>query len=156
MHPGMPIAMAERGGHLNSAERLALAMSHGAVPTTWRHVVPARGTAPASMHRRRGMAAALAAISIAVTGVLGLELFTIRPGQPGAILFPSGTSEATAFTEIVAAGGLPIRATRAVFGDATVWLAAAADPSFFSKVVSGNAIMVINPLAFGGCLLVQP
>lgn len=85
--------------------------------------------------------------------VLALDLFTIRAGEPGAIFFPSGASEAQAFDAIVAAGGLPIRATTSIFSDAVVWIAAADDAAFFSTIVSHGALVVVNPLAFNGCFL---
>ena len=90
---------------------------------------------------------------VALAWVLALDLFTIRAGEPGAIFFPSGTSEPQAFAAIVAAGGLPIRATASIFSDAVVWIAAAGDPSFFSTIVGHGALVVINPLAFDGCFL---
>jgi hypothetical protein len=90
---------------------------------------------------------------LAVAWVLALDVFTVPTGEPGAIFFPSGASETQAFAAIVAAGGLPIRATTSVFSDAVVWIAAAEDPAFFSTIVSHGALVVVNPLAFNGCFL---
>lgn len=101
----------------------------------------------------RGLAIATAISLFAMAWVLALDLFTIRAGEPGAIFFPSGASEAQAFDAIVAAGGLPIRATTSIFSDAVVWIAAADDAAFFSTIVSHGALVVVNPLAFNGCFL---
>lgn len=120
----------------------------------WRSANP-RETSRQSAARRswRGLLAALAISLLAVVWVLALDVFTVRAGEPGAIFFPSGASETQAFAAIVAAGGLPIRATTSVFSDAVVWIAAAEDPAFFSTIVSHGALVVVNPLAFNGCFL---
>jgi len=106
--------------------------------------------------RRGGLSPAILLTVLAILGVLLLQFFTVQPGRPGAVVFPEGVSEAQAFDAVIAAGGRPVRATRTAFGDRTVWIAAADDPDFFSTIVRAGATMVINPLAFGGCLLVQP
>lgn len=105
--------------------------------------------------RRGSLSPAILLTVLAICGVLLLQFFTVQPGQPGAVVFPAGVSEAQAFDAVIAAGGRPVRATRTAFGDRIVWIAAADDPDFFSRVVGAGAMMVINPFAFGGCLLVQ-
>ncbi len=99
------------------------------------------------------MTAAIGISLFAISWVLALDLFTVRAGEPGAVFFPSDASEKQAFAAIVAAGGLPIRATNSIFSDAVVWIAAADDPAFFSRIVSQGALVVVNPLAFNGCFL---
>jgi len=141
---------------LTRAERLALSLSGCEMPTTRRHVEPVNATGNRNARRRSGLAPAAILSVLAVFGVLALELFSVKLGQPGAIFFPSGQSEAQAFAAVVAAGGLPVRATRFVFGEGVVWIAAAEDPSFFSNVIDAGALAVINPFAFGGCMLADP
>jgi hypothetical protein len=142
--------MAQFRDSLTDGERLALALLPGAPPTSWNAV---RKTDPAKPRSRRGLGTAMAVSLAALAGVLALEVFTIRAGEPGAIFFPPGASEAQAFNAIVAAGGLPIRATTSVFSDAVVWIAAAEDPAFFSTIIGHGALVVVNPLAFSGCFL---
>lgn len=94
------------------------------------------------------------AISLAaIAWILALSIFTVRAEEPGAVVFPAGATEEQAFAAIVAAGGLPIRATTSIFSDAVVWIAAAQDPAFFSAIVDRGALAVVNPLAFNGCFL---
>jgi hypothetical protein len=139
---------------LTHAERLALALAPAEMSRFWRSVCPDQVSGQHAARRsRRGLVTAIAISLLAMAWVLALDVFTVRPGEPGAIFFPSGASEAQAFAAIVAAGGLPIRATTSVFGDAVVWIAAAGDPAFFSTIVSHGALVVVNPLAFNGCFL---
>lgn len=141
---------------LTHAERSALALAGLDIPQVWRRLdTPDRRVHPAA--RRKGaLASAIILSLLAVLGVLALQAFSVRDGAPGAVLFPSGTSEAQAFAAVVNAGGLPIRATRAVFSDGVVWIAAPADASFFSNVIDKGALVILNPLAFGGCFLAAP
>lgn len=148
--------MARYCDQLTRSERLALSLSGCETPTTWRRVEPVDAVHNRSARRKSGLAPAVMLSVLAVFGVLALELFSIKLGQPGAIFFPSGKSEAQAFAAVVAAGGLPVRATRSVFGEGVVWIAAAEDPSFFSNVIDAGALAVINPFAFGGCMLADP
>ncbi len=131
---------------LTEAELSALALSGRDVPAEWRRVGPDV--------RRTGNGSLLVALLVPLLGVLGvlwLEMFSVKDGAPGAILFWPGTTEAQAFAAIVDAGGLPIRAQPGVFDDSVVWMAAPAQPDFFARVVAAGALTVMNPLAFGGC-----
>lgn len=55
----------------------------------------------------------------------------------------------------MAAGGLPIRAERSAILDQLIWVAAADDPDFFRRVRQLGAWFVVNPTAFGGCLIAR-
>jgi hypothetical protein len=139
---------------LTRAERLALSLVPTEMPRVWRSANQGEASGHHAARRSwRGLVVATAISLFALVWVLALDLFTVRAGEPGAVFFPSGASEAQAFAAIVAAGGLPIRATTSVFSDAIVWIAAADDPAFFSTIVSHGALVVINPLAFNGCFL---
>lgn len=93
---------------------------------------------------------------MAPLAALALEVFAIHPARPAAILFPAGISEEQAYLAIVNAGGLPVRPGRSVLHDGVVWIAAANDADFFSTIWHRGALAVINPVAFGGCLLELP
>lgn len=109
-----------------------------------------------SGRRDFGLWPALVLSLLAIFAAMALEVFAINPARPAAILFPAGISEEQAYLAIVDAGGLPVRPARSVIHDGVVWIAAAADPDFFSSVWQGGALAVINPVAFGGCLLELP
>jgi hypothetical protein len=145
--------MARHRDSLNHAERLALSLVPGEMPTSWHFADEKSAPARPAARRRRGLIGATAISLFALVWVLALDLFTVRAGEPGAIFFPSGASEAQAFAAIIAAGGLPIRATTSIFSDAVVWIAAAEDPEFFSTIIGHGALVVVNPLAFNGCFL---
>lgn len=155
MHPVVLVPMAQQYESLTPAERLALSLAPRAPALSWRAAGP-RAAGQQAVRRRhlRGLILAIGISLLALTCVLALDIFTIRSGQPGAVFFSSGTTEAQAFAAIVAAGGLPIRATTSIFSDnAVVWIAASDDPAFFSTVIGMGALVVINPLAFNGCFL---
>jgi hypothetical protein len=113
-------------------------------------------TARATGRRDFGLCPALIFACLAFLAVMGLEVFAINPERPAAILFPAGISEEQAYLDIVAAGGLPVRPAHSVLHDGVVWIAAAGDPDFFRDIWRGGALAVINPVAFGGCLLELP
>ena len=99
---------------------------------------------------------ALFAALFSVVGALALDVFAIRPGLPAAILFPQEASREDAFRMVVAAGGRPIRDARFRLWTGIVWIAAGEHPDFLQRVKSLGALVVINPLALGGCLLTRP
>lgn len=93
---------------------------------------------------------------LALIAVGCLDLFAINPDRPAAIIFPPSVSADDGLLIVAAAGGLAIRPERsAIFGQ-TVWIAAADDPDFFSRVRALGAWAVVNPTAFGGCLIEGP
>jgi hypothetical protein len=139
---------------LSRAERLVLSLAPGEMPMSWRSAAQNNASQHGAARRSwRGLVAAVAVSLFGMAWVLTLDVFTVPAGEPGAVFFPSGASEAQAFAAIVAAGGLPIRATSSVFSDAVVWIAAADDPAFFSTITHDGALIVVNPLAFNGCFL---
>jgi hypothetical protein len=146
--------MTRRCDRLTHAERLALSLVPGEMPMSWRSADQTGTSAqPLARRPRRGLIVAIAISLFALAWVLALDLFTVRAGEPGAVFFPSGASETQAFAAIIAAGGLPVRATTSIFSDAVVWIAAAENPEFFSTIVDHGALVVINPLAFSSCFL---
>ena len=141
------------GVELTARERLALSLAEGSSSSDWAAVGAFAGRRAFSRHP---LLPGLALAFFGLFGVAGLELFAINADRPAAVLFPVGVSETQAFLDVVSSGGLPVRVTRSVFGAGVVWIAAANDPAFFSNVRSNGALIVMNPMAFGGCLLVAP
>lgn len=114
----------------------------------------ARGARPiAAVHRSLGLWPTLLLSGLALLAIAGLDLFAINPGRPAAVVFPRSVSADDGLRIVVAAGGLPIRLERSAISDQLVWVAAADDPEFFSRVRALGAWFVVNPAAFGGCLL---
>lgn len=114
----------------------------------------ARGALPTAAARRSlGLWPSLLLSGLALLAIAGLDLFAINPGRPAAVVFPRSVSADDGLRIVVAAGGLPIRLERSAILDQLVWVAAADDPAFFSRVRALGAWFVVNPAAFGGCLL---
>jgi hypothetical protein len=120
----------------------------------WRRV-PATAPYGRAAWRELGLWPAVVLAIFALMAVMALEVFAVNPRLPAAIVFPKGVALNEAFLAIVAAGGLPVRPTHSVFSDDVVWIAVADNPNFFSTVRAHGALAVINPVAFGGCLLVS-
>lgn len=93
--------------------------------------------------------------ALALLSIAGLDVFALDPGRPAAIVFPRSVSADDGLRIVVAAGGLPIRPERSAILDQLVWVAASDDPAFFSRVRALGAWLVVNPAAFGGCLLAR-
>jgi len=91
--------------------------------------------------------------ALAFLAILSLEVFAIDPTRPVAVVFSSGVSADEALEVVVAAGGLPIRRERSALTDQLIWVAAIDDPDFPARVRRLGAWAVVNPYAFGGCLL---
>lgn len=90
----------------------------------------------------------------ALIALMCLEAFAINPSKPAAIFFRAGIDDEAGFRAIVSAGGLPVRPARSALSDHLVWLAdAGGDTDFFSRILDRGGLVVINPHAFGGCLL---
>jgi hypothetical protein len=142
----------ERVG-LTAREQSALSLAEISCSSDWIAVGPGTGK---NFFCRFPLLPSLALTFLGLIGVAALELFAVNSDRPAAVLFPVGVSETESFNDIVNAGGLPVRATRSVFGDGVVWIAAADDPEFFSNVRSNGALLVMNSQAFGGCLFVVP
>ena len=109
---------------------------------------------PAGRHSL-GIWPSLLLSGLALLSIAGLDLFALNAGRPAAIVFPGSVSAEDGLRIVVAAGGLPIRPERSAILDQLVWVAAADDPAFFSLVRELGAWFVVNPTAFGGCLLAR-
>lgn len=92
---------------------------------------------------------------LALLAVAALDLFAVSPERPAAIVFPRSVSADDGLRMVVAAGGLPIRRERSAIFDQLVWIAAADEPDFYRRVRDLGAWFVVNPAAFGGCLLAR-
>ena len=93
--------------------------------------------------------------ALALMSIAWLDLFQISPDRPAAVVFPSSVSPDDGLRIVVAAGGLPIRSERSAIFDQLIWVAAADDPAFFQRVRRLGAWFVVNPTAFGGCLIAR-
>lgn len=107
---------------------------------------------PAS-RRSPGLWPSLILSALAPIAVVWLDLFAVSPERPAAVVFPAAVSADDGLRIVVAAGGLPIRPERSAILDQLVWIAASDDPQFFARVRSLGAWFVVNPSAFGGCLI---
>lgn len=117
---------------------------------------PAGRVLPLTRDRRSlGIWPSLLLSGLALLAIAGLDLFAFNPGRPAAIVFPGSVSADEGLRIVVAAGGLPIRPERSAIFDQLVWVAAADDPDFFRRVRALGAWFVVNPTAFGGCLLAR-
>jgi len=111
-------------------------------------------TQPAAERRLDlGLWPALLLPALAFLAILSLEVFAVDPSRPVAVVFSSAMSADEALHVVVAAGGLPIRRERSALTDQLIWVAAVDDPDFLSRVRRLGAWAVVNPYAFGGCLL---
>lgn len=106
-----------------------------------------------SATRDLGLWPALVLAALAFLAILSLEVFAIDPARPVAVVFPSAISADQALLVVVAAGGLPMRRERSALTDQLIWVAAIDDPDFLARVRRLGAWAVVNPYAFGGCLL---
>ena len=100
-----------------------------------------------------GLWPSLVLAGLAFLAIAALDLFAINPERPAAIVFPPSVSADDGLRIVVAAGGLPIRPERSAVFDQMIWVAVADDPQFFSRVRALGAWFVVNPAAFGGCLI---
>ncbi len=105
--------------------------------------------------RPLGLWPSLVLSALALLAIAWLDLFAVNPQRPAAIVFPSEVSADDGLRIVVAAGGLPIRPERSAILDQLVWIAASDDPQFFARVRSLGAWFVVNPSAFGGCLIAR-
>ncbi len=105
--------------------------------------------------RRLGLWPSLVLSIFALIAIAWLDLFQISPDRPAAVVFPPSVSPDDGLRIVVAAGGLPIRPERSAILDQLVWVAAADDPAFFDRVRRLGAWFVVNPTAFGGCLIAR-
>lgn len=92
---------------------------------------------------------------LALVAIAALELFAVNPDRPVAVVFPASVEADEGLRIVVAAGGLPIRTERPAVLGQLIWIAAADDPDFFRRVRGLGAWFVVNPAAFGGCLIAR-
>jgi hypothetical protein len=92
-------------------------------------------------------------LALGFIAVVTLEVFVPRPDRAVGVIFPTGTTDDSAFATIVAAGGRPIRTETSAFGGVRIWVALGDTGEFPTAVRKGGALFVVNPYAFGGCLL---
>ena len=105
--------------------------------------------------RPRG-GAPLIILIVAVGGLLavaGLHVFAVRPDAPVGVIFAASMSDEASLLAIVAAGGRPIRVGRSMLMERKVWVAQGEDSDFSQKLWAHGARLVVNPYAFGGCLI---
>lgn len=118
--------------------------------------IAGRARPAGSKTRDLGLWPALVLPALAFLAILSLEIFVVDPARPVAVVFSSGFSPDEALNVVVAAAGLPIRRERSALTDQLIWVAAVDDPDFLTRVRGLGAWAVVNPYAFGGCLLKAP
>jgi hypothetical protein len=98
-----------------------------------------------------GLRAALAAAAMAVASVLALAGLEARPQGGGevAAVFPPWMGRERAFAQALAAGGAVVR--QGIVG--TILVVADDDPGVVDRLYAAGAWAVIDPVAFGGCLV---
>jgi hypothetical protein len=105
--------------------------------------------------RARG-GAPLVILIVAVAGLLAvasLHVFAVRADAPVGVIFAAGMSDEASFLAIVAAGGRPIRVGRSLLMERKVWVAQGEEADLSQRVLAYGARLVVNPYAFGGCLI---
>lgn len=107
----------------------------------------------APRRKRLKMALPLVPALLGLISIAALDVFAVNTARPVAIIFPQGTGDDTAFAAIIAAGGQPIRKGRSRVMDGTIWVALGDSPDFPGRVRAAGAWLVVNPYAFGGCLI---
>lgn len=105
--------------------------------------------------RSLGIWPSLRLSGLALLSIAGLDLFALKPARPAAIVFPGSVSADDGLRIVVAAGGLPIRPERSAILHRLVWVAAAEDPAFLSRVRALGAWFWVNLAASGACLLAR-
>lgn len=113
------------------------------------------GARTAIRRRALGLWPSLVLSALALFAVAWLDLFQTSADRPVAVVFPSSVSADDGLRIVVAAGGLPIRPERSSILDQLIWVAAADDPDFTARVRHLGAWFVVNPTAFGGCLIAR-
>lgn len=116
---------------------------------------PGRSGAPRVAPGRLGLWPSLVLSFLALLSIAFLDLFQVSSDRPAAVVFPASVSADDALRIVVAAGGLPIRPERSAIFDQTIWVAASDAPGFFRRVRQLGAWFVVNPSAFGGCLVAR-
>ncbi|MBM3600703.1 MAG: hypothetical protein FJX35_21080 [Alphaproteobacteria bacterium] len=106
-------------------------------------------------HRRSGGSVWHGAL--AGTAMLGaiaaLELFAIGSGRTAGVVVSGDAPAETVMADVVASGGLPLRIERSAIGDALVWIVQPDGGDFVGRMRARGYWLVINPWAFGGCLI---
>ena len=90
---------------------------------------------------------------IGLLAVAGLHVFAVKPDAQVGIIFPADMSDDASLLAIVAAGGRPVRTGRSLLMDRKVWVAQGDTPDFSRNLRRLGAWLVVNPYAFGGCLI---
>jgi hypothetical protein len=98
--------------------------------------------------------AASVALGLALAGLVALGWLQARPlaGAEVAAIFPPWTSRQTAFFSVLEAGGLVVR--QGVVD--TVLVVHGEAPQLIDRLYAAGAWAVIDPRAFGGCLIGRP
>lgn len=129
---------------------MAVALPLGFRDAARRHAASSDGA-----ERRSGLAAIMMLL-LALFGLLAvaaLHVFAIDSEGQVALIFPANLSDTQSFQFIADAGGRPIRIGRSLLTDSKVWLAKGDTPDFVPRVRASGALFVINPYAFGGCVV---
>jgi hypothetical protein len=92
-------------------------------------------------------------LALGFIAVVALEVFVPRPDRAVGVIFPTDTTDDSAFATIVAAGGRPIRMETSAFAGIRIWVALGDTGEFPAAIRHAGALFVVNPYAFGGCLL---
>jgi hypothetical protein len=98
-----------------------------------------------------GLRAAVAASAMAMASVIALAGLQARPRgfAEVAAIFPPWMTREQAFAEVVAARGLVVR--QGVVG--SILVVHGEDPGVIDRLYAEGAWAVIDPVAFGGCLV---
>jgi hypothetical protein len=116
----------------------------------------ARADARTVVARRRQRLAPIAMLLLGFVGLLavaGLHVFAVKPDAQVGIIFPADMSDDASLLAIVAAGGRPVRTGRSLLMDRKVWVAQGDISDFSGNLRRHGAWLVVNPYAFGGCLI---
>ncbi len=104
-----------------------------------------------SVDQASGRRAAVAASAMAMASVIALAALQARPRGVAevAAIFPPWMTREQAFAEVVAAHGLVVR--QGVVG--SILVVHGEDPGVIDRLYAAGAWAVIDPVAFGGCLV---
>jgi hypothetical protein len=98
--------------------------------------------------------AASVALGLALAGLIALGWLQSRPqaGAEVAAIFPPWTTQQAAFFSVLEAGGLVVRQGIAD----TVLVVHGEEPRLIDRLYAAGAWVVVDPRAFGGCLIGRP
>ena len=93
--------------------------------------------------------AAVASISVSVMQLSGAFGGSLGALPQVAVVFPPWTDFGDAISRVAAADGRPVR--QGLFGN--IVIAAPNDTGFIAKLYDQGAMLVVDPIALGGCLV---